>query len=43
MVCKNCQSFKVFGEKCWYYWQKKSACSQHAQTLGEEPKYKEKE
>ncbi|RLE46294.1 hypothetical protein DRJ25_04400 [Candidatus Woesearchaeota archaeon] len=40
MVCKDCHNFKVFGKKCWFYWENKSACSQFRSSADEEPKFK---
>lgn len=28
MVCKSCANYKIFKEKCWYYWEGKKECSQ---------------
>jgi len=36
-VCKHCHAFQVFKDKCWYYWDGKSACSQFKQHAGSEP------
>jgi len=38
-ICKECQSFKVFGEKCWFYWERKKTCSQFKKTEDDEPHF----
>ncbi len=38
-VCKNCHAFKVFGEKCWFYWERKKSCSQFKQSPEDEPHF----
>jgi len=38
-VCKNCHAFKVFGEKCWFYWERKKACSQFKRASEDEPHF----
>ena len=38
-VCKECAAFKVFGEKCWFYWERKKACSQFKRTDADEPHF----
>jgi len=38
-VCKNCHSYKVFGNKCWYFWEGKKSCSQHRSSQEQEPKF----
>lgn len=38
-ICKTCHSFKVFGEKCWFYWERKKACSQYRHTPEDEPHF----
>ncbi|MBI4016762.1 MAG: hypothetical protein HY363_03650 [Candidatus Aenigmarchaeota archaeon] len=27
-ICDTCHAFKVFGKNCWYFWERKKACSQ---------------
>jgi len=29
-LCNDCESWKVFGEKCWFYWHRKKECSNHS-------------
>ena len=38
-VCKNCHAFKSFGEKCWFFWERKKACSQFKQSAEDEPHF----
>lgn len=38
-ICKNCHSFGVFGEKCWFFWQNKKACSQFKRSAEDEPNF----
>ncbi len=42
-VCENCHSYKVFGKKCWFYWEGKKACSQHRKNPDSEPEFKTEE
>jgi len=37
MVCEHCHNYKVFGKKCWYYWEGKQSCSQYKKGAGNEP------
>ena len=39
-VCRNCWNFKVFGKRCWYFWENKSKCSQYREFADEEPRFK---
>jgi len=39
MVCKKCHGFKVFGNKCWFYWDGKKKCSQFRGFPEEEPRF----
>ena len=39
-VCDDCFSFKMFSEKCWFYWNGKKSCSQHRATQMEEPRFR---
>ncbi len=27
LVCQNCYKYKIFKDKCWYYWELKKECS----------------
>lgn len=36
-VCQNCHTHKTFGNKCWYYWERKKACSQFKRAAEDEP------
>lgn len=38
-VCDSCQSFKNFGEKCWFFWKDKKSCSQYREGLDQEPHF----
>ena len=38
-VCKHCHAFKVFGEKCWFYWEGKKSCSQFKRSEADEPQF----
>lgn len=40
-VCKECASWKVFKEKCWFFWDGKKECSQFKDDDFSEPKYKD--
>lgn len=40
MVCKDCHSFKIFGNKCWFFWENKKTCSQHRKSPESEPDFK---
>lgn len=40
-VCDDCAAFKMFGEKCWFYWQGKRKCSQFRRTQDDEPHFEE--
>ena len=42
-VCDNCHSFKVFGKKCWFYWEGKRTCTQFRKSDDSEPEFKEEE
>ncbi|MBI4148551.1 hypothetical protein HY490_04630 [Candidatus Woesearchaeota archaeon] len=39
-VCDNCHVFKTFGTKCFYYWERKRACSQFKTDAEDVPNYK---
>lgn len=39
-LCENCFSYKVFGKKCWFYWEDKKTCSQHRESEFAEPAHK---
>ncbi len=39
-VCEECHSYKVFGEKCWFFWGSKKSCSQFRGQPLEEPKFR---
>ncbi len=39
-VCETCHSFKIFGEKCWFFWQEKKSCSQHKTAPEQEATFK---
>ncbi len=39
MVCRKCHGFKVFGDKCWFYWDGKKRCSQFRGFPEEEPRF----
>lgn len=39
LVCQNCQSFQVFKDKCWFFWEGKRACSQHRASETGEPAF----
>ncbi|MBD3312855.1 hypothetical protein GF345_00265 [Candidatus Woesearchaeota archaeon] len=39
-VCKECASWKIFGSKCWFYWDNKAECSQFKDDQMSEPKYR---
>lgn len=28
-LCKGCVNWRVFGNRCWFYWEGKKECSQH--------------
>ncbi|MEK6848986.1 MAG: hypothetical protein AABY01_00265 [Nanoarchaeota archaeon] len=36
-ICKSCHMHKVLGEKCWYFWENKKACSQFRKDESSEP------
>lgn len=36
-ICDKCHMFKVFGKKCWYFWEDKKTCSQFRKTEADEP------
>ncbi|MBI4145996.1 hypothetical protein HY489_01515 [Candidatus Woesearchaeota archaeon] len=38
-VCENCHSFKVFGSKCWFFWEGKKTCSQFKRSSEDEPQF----
>ena len=38
-VCDSCESFKRFGEKCWFYWKDKKSCSQYREGIDQEPHF----
>ncbi len=38
-VCDNCHAYKVFGNKCWFYWEHKKSCSQFKRTPEDEPHF----
>jgi len=38
-VCDKCHTFKVFGKKCWFFWEEKKACSQFRRHPEEEPRF----
>jgi len=38
-VCEHCQNYKIFGNKCWFYWEHKRACSQFKKTMEDEPHF----
>jgi len=40
-VCQGCMSWKVFGHKCYFYWEQKKECSQFRKNQSQEPTYKE--
>ena len=40
-VCENCTSFRRFGEKCWFFWKSKKACTQFVRSEFAEPEYVE--
>lgn len=39
-VCEECHSYKVFGEKCWFFWNSKKSCSQFRGQPMEEPRFR---
>jgi len=36
-VCEHCHTFKLFGEKCWFWWQEKKTCSQFRRAQEDDP------
>ncbi len=38
-VCEKCHNFKVFGKKCWFFWEEKKTCSQFREAGEQEPHY----
>ena len=42
-VCDKCFSFKVFGAKCWYYWENKKECSQFKRSPEDEAHFESDE
>jgi len=40
-VCEHCHNHKVFGSKCWFYWEKKKNCSQFKRSAEDDPQYRE--
>ncbi len=38
-VCKDCHSFQIFKEKCWFFWENKRACSQFRSSPNAEPTF----
>lgn len=38
-ICQNCHNYQQHGTKCWFYWEKKKACSQFKRTPEDEPHY----
>ncbi|HLF54564.1 MAG TPA: hypothetical protein VI612_02495 [Candidatus Nanoarchaeia archaeon] len=38
-VCENCHSYKIFGKKCWFYWEDKKTCSQFKKAPEDEPQF----
>ena len=38
-VCDKCHTHKVFGNKCWFYWEHKKKCSQFKNTAEDEPHF----
>lgn len=41
-VCRECASWKIFKEKCWFYWDGKKECSQFKDDPLSEPRYMSK-
>ncbi|MBI2564578.1 hypothetical protein HYV79_01150 [Candidatus Woesearchaeota archaeon] len=39
-VCEGCQNYKLFKEKCWFYWENKRICTQYRESFGQEPEFK---
>jgi len=39
-LCENCHNFKLHGTKCYFYWEKKKACSQFKRSHEDEPQYR---
>ncbi len=42
-LCEDCASWKMVGEKCWFYWENKKMCTNHRKSETAEPSYKEVE
>ncbi len=38
-ICEKCHMFKVFGKKCWFFWEEKKTCSQFREAAEQEPHY----
>ncbi|MEM4282109.1 MAG: hypothetical protein QXU88_00705 [Candidatus Woesearchaeota archaeon] len=38
-ICENCHNWKVFKERCWFYWKGKTTCSQHKKSWDSEPSF----
>ncbi|MBU0536173.1 MAG: hypothetical protein KKE20_04360 [Nanoarchaeota archaeon] len=39
-VCKECASWNIFMDRCWFYWEGKKECSQFKDDHMSEPKYR---
>lgn len=39
-LCDDCFNFKMFGKKCFFYWDEKRECSQFRDAGEDEPKHK---
>ncbi len=39
-VCRDCASWKLFGEKCWFFWEDKKECSQFRDDEMSEPRHR---
>ncbi|MCX6708529.1 MAG: hypothetical protein NTW67_02670 [Candidatus Woesearchaeota archaeon] len=38
-VCEKCHSHKVFGSKCWFFWEKKKTCTQFKNAPEDDPHF----
>ncbi|MBI4448756.1 hypothetical protein HY641_01880 [Candidatus Woesearchaeota archaeon] len=40
-ACEHCVNFRRFGEKCWFFWQGKTSCTQFLRSDFAQPEYEE--
>lgn len=33
-LCKDCINYEMFKDKCFFYWERKRECSNHAKSPG---------